>query len=74
MANLTNQPTKNWGTATAANLAIAVSDKCDLAHGQPVADANGKVAADAVQRYKDGKTKDLIRDAGSSDVYPRSGE
>lgn len=54
-----NGKSSNFGCATATNLGLMVADPGDLIAGQDLAASNGQVQADAVQRYLDGKTKDL---------------
>lgn len=54
-----NAESSNWGCATATNLGLMVANPGDLIEGRDPGPANGQVQADAMQRYLDGKTKDL---------------
>lgn len=65
-----NRPGRNWGCSTAANLGLMVARPSDLVRGRTLSPADGTVQARAVTLYRAGKTKGLIRDAGSSDVFP----
>lgn len=56
---LNNLPMANFGCATARNLASMVADPRDLAAGRDPGPSDGKVAADAVRRYRAGRTKPL---------------
>ena len=48
------------GCATRANLARMVSDPRDLSRPRALDGADGKAAAEAVERYQTGETRDLI--------------
>jgi pilus assembly protein CpaD len=56
-ADFTNQPSSNYGCATATDLGLMVANPADLVAGQPLALADGKPAVDAVERYREGKVK-----------------
>jgi len=68
--SFSNRPGRNWGCSTAANLGMMVARPSDLDRGRKLGPADGEVQARAVTRYLNGKTMGLIRDAGSSDVFP----
>lgn len=68
--NIDNRPGSYFGCATAVNLGMMVAEPGDLARGRDPGPADATVAARAVDRYRRGKTKDLIRDAASGDVFP----
>lgn len=50
-SEFTNQPSSNFGCATAVNLGLMVASPADLARGLPLAPADGEPAANAVTRY-----------------------
>jgi pilus assembly protein CpaD len=54
-----NRNSSNFGCATATNLGAMVADPGDLVAGQPLGAGDGKVSAGSVQRYRDGKLKEL---------------
>ena len=56
-SDFTNAPTSNFGCATAMNLGLMVASPGDLANGRRLAEADGKPAAAAVQRYLDDKVQ-----------------
>jgi len=56
----TNTPSRNWGCATATNLGRMVADPRDLAVGRDPGDADGEYMATSIERYRKGKTKELI--------------
>jgi pilus assembly protein CpaD len=68
--NFSNQPANNWGCSTAVNFGVMVAAPRDLKQGRDPGDADGTVSARAVERYRQGKTKDLIRDAASAETFP----
>lgn len=68
--SFTNRPQRNFGCASAVNLGMMVAVPSDLEHGRGLGPKEGTVAAKSIDRYRRGKTKELIRDAGSSDVFP----
>lgn len=55
----------NFGCATADNLAKMVADPRDLASGRALAPASGSNASAAVERYRTGKVKKLLKRGGS---------
>lgn len=68
-----NRPASNFGCATAINLGLQVANPEDLVQGRTPGLSDGTVLSAAIERYRQGKTKPLIRDAGSSEVYPAAG-
>lgn len=56
-SDFTNQPSSNLGCATATDLGLMVASPADLSGGRPLAAADGEPAADAVDRYLEGKVK-----------------
>ena len=68
--SFTNRPQRNFGCATAVNLGMMVEVPTDLERGRGLGPKEGTIAAKSIDRYRKGKTKELIRDAGSSDVFP----
>ncbi len=71
--SFSNQPTSNWGCSTAVDLGMMVAEPSDLNFGRVPGPSDGTVMSSSIERYRLGKTKPMIRDAGSSDVYPPSG-
>ena len=65
-----NRPASFFGCANAVNFGMMVVEPADLVRGRDPGPADATVAARAVDRYRRGKTKDLIRDAASGDVFP----
>lgn len=65
-----NRPASFFGCANAVNFGMMVAEPADLVRGRDPGPADATVAARAVDRYRRGKTKDLIRDAASGDVFP----
>lgn len=57
-----NQPTSNFGCATAQNFGLMVADPADLVAGRRIGPADGAVQAAAVDRYRKGETKPLLGD------------
>lgn len=68
--SFTNRPQRNFGCASAVNLGMMIAVPSDLEHGRGLGPKEGTVSAKSIERYRKGKTKELIRDAGSSDVFP----
>ena len=50
-SEFTNEPSSNYGCATATNLGLMVASPADLVGGLPLAPADGEPAANAVERY-----------------------
>lgn len=68
-----NQPMSNWSCATAVNFGMMLAAPGDLVRGRDPGYADGEAAARTVERYRKGKTKDLIRDAAAAETYPDAG-
>lgn len=68
--NFHNEPAKNFGCATAVNFGMMVASPEDLVRGRNLAPGDGEMAASAVANLRKGRSKDLIRDAASSEVFP----
>lgn len=69
-----NQPSSNWGCATAMNFGMMLADPGDLVRGRDPGYADGEYSARAVEAYRQGKAKDLIRDASAGEIFPDSGK
>jgi pilus assembly protein CpaD len=54
-SDFTNALSSNYGCAAAVNLGLMVANPGDLAYGRPLAAADGKPAASAVDRYLNDK-------------------
>jgi type IV pilus biogenesis protein CpaD/CtpE len=65
-----NQPMSNWSCATAVNFGLMLADPSDLVRGRDPGRADGEAVARSVENYRKGKTKDIIRDAASSEIFP----
>jgi pilus assembly protein CpaD len=63
-----NQPSSNFGCATAVNLGLSVASPADLAEGRPVGFTDAIPAAAAVQRYQ----ADKVTLPAASNVGPIS--
>ncbi|HZU91446.1 MAG TPA: CpaD family pilus assembly lipoprotein [Stellaceae bacterium] len=50
-SEFTNQPSSNYGCATAVDLGLMAASPADLAAGRPLAPADGAPAVSAVRRY-----------------------
>jgi pilus assembly protein CpaD len=68
--NFDNQPMSNWSCATAVNFGLMLADPSDLARGRDPGRADGEALARSVENYRKGRTKDIIRDAASSEIFP----
>ncbi len=68
-----NRPMSNFGCATAINFGMMVADPSDLNRGRTPGPADGTVMSRSVERYRQDKKKDLIRDSASSEIFPSSG-
>lgn len=71
--NSDNQPMSNWSCATAVNFGLMLADPSDLARGRDPGYADGEAVARSVENYRKGRTKDIIRDAASGEVFPAAG-
>jgi pilus assembly protein CpaD len=65
-----NRPASFFGCASAVNLGMMVAEPADLARGRDPGPADATAAARTIDRYRRDKTKQLIRDAASGDVFP----
>jgi pilus biogenesis lipoprotein CpaD len=68
--SFTNRPQRNFGCSSAVNLGMMIATPTDLERGRGLGPKEGTVSAKSIERYRKGRTKELIRDAGSSDVFP----
>jgi pilus assembly protein CpaD len=68
-----NSVTRNFGCATAVNFGLQIANPEDLGRGREPGLADGAVMSRSIERYRAGKTKELIREAASSDSFPTSG-
>ena len=68
--NSDNQPMSNWSCATAVNFGLMLADPNDLARGRDPGPADGEAVARSIENYRKGRTKDIIRDAASGEVFP----
>jgi len=71
--SFSNRPNANFGCATAINLGMQVADPNDLRSGRSPGLSDGTVMSRSIERYREGKTKDIIRDSASSEAFPTSG-
>jgi pilus assembly protein CpaD len=71
--SFSNRPMSNFGCATAINFGMMVADPSDLSRGRTPGPADGTVMSRSVERYRQDKTKELIRDSASSEIFPSSG-
>lgn len=66
-----NQPSSNWGCATAVNLGLMIADPGDLVRGRDSGPGDGAAQVLGIQRYRKGETKPLLGSATSG--APESG-
>lgn len=66
-----NQPSSNWGCATAVNFGLMVANPGDLVRGRDGGPGDGAAQVLAIQRYRKGETKPLLGSETSS--APESG-
>ena len=66
-----NQPTGNWGCATAVNLGLMVANPGDLVWGRDGGPADGEAQVLGIQRYRKGETKPLL--GGATSQAPAAG-
>jgi pilus assembly protein CpaD len=71
-SDFTNQPSSNYGCATATDLGLMVASPADLAGGQPLALADGRLAVEALDRYREDKVK-APASAGSATPFSGGG-
>lgn len=61
-----NQPSSNWGCATAINFGIMLADPHDLIRGQAPGPADGERLAKAIERYRNDETTPLTNENATS--------
>lgn len=61
-----NQPSSNWGCATAINFGIMLADPHDLIRGKALGPADGERLAKAIERYRTDKTTPLTNENATS--------
>tara|TARA_R110000782_G_scaffold19476_3_gene53155 strand:- start:641 stop:1492 length:852 start_codon:yes stop_codon:yes gene_type:complete len=66
-----NQPSGNWGCATAVNLGLMVANPGDLVWGRDGGPADGEAQVLGIQRYRKGETKPLL--GGATSQAPAAG-
>ncbi|TVS00251.1 MAG: hypothetical protein EA406_00895 [Rhodospirillales bacterium] len=64
-ATYNNQPSSNWGCATAINFGLMLHDPRDLVRGRDLAPADGEHQARAIQRYRDDEIRPLMGESAS---------
>jgi pilus assembly protein CpaD len=69
-ANTDNRQLRNWSCSTAVNLGMMIADPSDLLLGRNPGYADGEYLARSVELYRKGRTRDLIRDAASGEIFP----
>lgn len=62
-----NQPSGNWGCATAVNLGLMVANPGDLLRGRDGGPGDGAAQVLGIQRYRKGETKPLL-DGATSEI------
>lgn len=67
-----NEPTSNFGCASARNLGLMIADPGDLIEGRAMGAADGTVLAAAVKRYRAGKTKALLGAGSTADPQAKN--
>lgn len=60
----------NWSCATAVNFGMMLADPGDLVRGRDPGPADGEAVARSIESYRKGRTKDIMRDAASSEMFP----
>lgn len=65
-----NQPMSNWSCATAVNFGMMLADPHDLARGRDSGPADGEAVARSIENYRKDRTKDIIRDSATSEMFP----
>jgi pilus assembly protein CpaD len=71
-ANANNRQLLNWSCSTAVNFGMMIADPSDLLLGRDPGHADGELMARSIELYRKGKTRDLIRDAASAEIFPTS--
>lgn len=67
-----NEPTSNFGCASARNLGLMIADPADLIEGHAIGPADGSVQAAAVKRYRAGETKALLGAGSTADPQAKN--
>lgn len=62
-----NQPSGNWGCATAVNLGLMIANPGDLVQGRDGGPGDGAAQVLGIQRYRKGETKPLLG-GGASEI------
>ena len=62
----------NWSCATAVNFGMMLADPQDLARGRDPGRADGEAMARSIENYRKDRTKDIIRDSASGELFPSS--
>jgi type IV pilus biogenesis protein CpaD/CtpE len=65
-----NQPISNWSCSTAVNFGLMLADPDDLIRGRDPGYADGAYLARSIESYREGRTRDLIRDVASGELFP----
>jgi pilus assembly protein CpaD len=61
-----NQPSSNWGCATAVNFGIMIANPRDMIRGRGLSPANGERLARSIERYRNDKTTPLTNENATS--------
>lgn len=69
-SNTDNRPLRNWSCSSAVNLGMMVVEPNDLVLGRSPGPANGEYLARSMENYRKGRTRDLIRDVASGELFP----
>ncbi len=69
-----NQPSSNWGCASAVNLGLMVANPGDLVQGRSAGLGDGEAQVLSIQRYRTGETKPLLGESTSAAPADGSGQ
>jgi pilus assembly protein CpaD len=61
-----NQPSSNWGCATAINFGIMIANPRDMIRGRGLSPADGERLARSMERYRNDKTTPLTNENATS--------
>jgi pilus assembly protein CpaD len=61
-----NQPSSNWGCATAINFGIMIANPRDMIRGRGLSPADGERLARSIERYRNDKTTPLTNENATS--------
>ncbi|TVR78780.1 MAG: hypothetical protein EA405_13960 [Rhodospirillales bacterium] len=64
-ATYNNQPSSNWGCATAINFGVMLHDPRDLVRGRDLGPADGEHQARAIKRYREDEVRPLMGESAS---------